>query len=183
MQLICKDFISVNHYMNYRAVGKVVMAYKPKGTKDFEKNFATYLKQEIEEQHWIKPSKGTFVIMDTIFYMPRQDMDAQNYFKSLCDIMTSSGVWEDDNIVLERVNRIYYDSNNPRIEIEIYEAPFVGVFDNREEYQIFNNTCKTCKRYSNNCSIHKKAIECRIQSELTKKDEGWVCNKYSKLKL
>ncbi len=121
LRLTCNDFISVNHYMGYRSIGRRVMAYKPKETKDFEKAFGNYIKQEMNNQNWVKPSKGKFIIMDTIFYFPRIDMDAQNYFKSICDIMTNVDVYEDDNIVCERVNRIYYDSKNPRIEIQVNE--------------------------------------------------------------
>ena len=102
LKLTCDDFISVNHYMGYRAVGRRVMAYKPKETKAFEQKFGNYVKQEIINQNWTIPEKGKFIIMDTIFYFPRTDMDAQNYFKSICDIMTNVGVWEDDNIVCDK---------------------------------------------------------------------------------
>ena len=182
LKLICQDFISVNHYMSYRAVGKRVMAYKPKTTKDFEKTFSTYVKEEILKQGWIKPPNGKLVIMDTIFYFPRIDMDAQNYFKSLCDILTTCEVWEDDNIVMERVNRIYYDSQNPRIEIEIYESNNVGIFDNNEEYDFFKEKCEMCKRFKNNCSIHKNALKNRIQNDVELTKTGWSCSKFKEIK-
>lgn len=166
--------------MNYRAVQKgkfaTVMAYKPATTKNFEKNFGKYIREEIKKQQWIKPTKGKFIILDAIFYFPRTDMDAQNYFKSLCDIMTEEGVWIDDNIVLERVKRIYYDSKNPRIEIEIYEANHIGIFACEEEYNEFKSNCMKCKRFKRNCSIHKKTLESRIQDEIIRNEEKkWTC--------
>lgn len=183
LKLTCKEFISVNHYMSYRAVGRRVMAYKPKETKAFEKTFGDYIKEEMKKQHWIKPVKGKFVIMDTIFYFPRVDQDAQNYFKSICDIMTDVGVWEDDNIVCEHVKRIYYDSKNPRIEIHIYEADTIGIFDNIEEYEEFKERCSDCNRFKRSCSLHNKALESRIQEEITRdKDNNWKCNKFKQVK-
>ena len=182
LKLTCEDFISVNHYMGYRAVGKRVMAYKPKETKAFEKKFGDYVKQEVINQNWIKPPKGKFVFMDTTFYFPRTDMDAQNYFKSICDIMTNVQVWEDDNIVCEKVNRIYYDSKNPRIEIVLYEAGSVGIFDSSEEYYTFKSVCNNCKRFKKTCSIHNKAIESRIQDEINLVDNKWTCSKFKEIK-
>lgn len=193
LKLVTNTFISVNHYMGYKIIkqkGKndnyynTIMPYKPKETTKFEKEFGLYVKEEVIKQNWIKPSKNTFVIMDTIFYFPRVDMDAQNYFKSLCDIMTKNGVWEDDNIVMEHVKRIYYDSKNPRIEICISESPIIGIFNNKEELQSFLFICKSCKRYENNCSILKNAKDSRIQNEIffNKNTNKWICNKDTKLK-
>ena len=172
--------------MNYRAVKKgkftTVMAYKPAKTKNFEEEFGKYIKEQIETQNWIKPNKNKFIILDTIFYFPRVDMDAQNYFKSLCDIMTSAGVWEDDNMVMEKVNRIYYDNKNPRIEIYVYESEYIGIFDNIIEYENFKSKCLKCKRNKkNNCSIYKKVLESRIQDDIIKKDNLWICNKFNEL--
>lgn len=176
LKLICNDFISVNHYMSYRAVKKgkfhTVMAYKPKETKDFEKTFGEYIKQEIKNQGWVKPPKDKFINLDTVFYFPRIDMDAQNYFKSICDIMTLNNVWEDDNIVLEKVNRIYYNSDNPKIELLVTVSDHIGIFDNQDDYNNFINTyCNNCSKgakigQKGGCSIYKKAIESRIQENL-----------------
>ena len=177
LKLICRDFISANHYMGYRAVGKRVMAYKPKETKGFENRFGAYVKEEMKRQGWVKPDKG-FIVMNTTFYYPRVDMDAQNYFKSLCDIMTNIGVWQDDNIVMEHVNRIYYDNKDPRIEIEIYPSETIGIFDNEKDYMEFKSNCEKCKRFKRNCSIHNKALESRIQEEIIKDTDKWICKKF-----
>ena len=180
LTLTYNEFISVNHYMNYRTQGKIVMAYKPLKTKNFERNLSKYIKEELNKQGWIKPNKNKFIIMDTTFYFPRVDMDAQNYFKSLCDVMTSVNVWEDDNKVMERVNRVYYDNKNPRIEIEVYESDFIGIFDNEEEYLSFKSICDACKKFKGGkCSIYKKTLESRIQDDVIRND-FWKCLKYKK---
>jgi hypothetical protein len=43
----------------------------------------------------------------------------------------------------------------------------------------FEEKCKTCRRYKNNCSILKKAKEGRIQKEI---DEELNCKEYKKKK-
>ena len=84
----------------------------------------------------------------------------------------------DDNVACFRPNRIYYDSSNPRIELTIYPVYYIGIFDNQEQLDEFENKCKTCSRYARNCSIFKKAKEGRVQEEIQKLE----CNKYKKLK-
>lgn len=74
----------------------------------------------------------------------------------------------------ERVQRIYYDSANPRIELEIYPCDYIGVFDNTSQLEMFESNCSGCSRYKRNCSILQKAKEGRIQKEL----EGLKCTKY-----
>lgn len=180
LKLVCNDFISVNHYMNYRVAGKIVMAYKPKATKDFEKKFGKYIKEEMDKQGWIKPDKNKFVNVHTTFYFPRIDMDANNYFKVLLDVMTEVGVWEDDNITRESVDRIYYDSKNPRIEVTLSVSENIGIFDNEQDYIEFKSKCQNCSRFKEGkCSIHKKALESRIQDEVVLIDNKWNCNKFN----
>lgn len=181
LKLTCKQFISVNHYMGYRAVGKRVMTYKPKETKAFEKQFGEYAKEEVKKQGWIKP-ENEFIIIEATFYFPRIDMDTNNYWKVLLDVLTDVNVWDDDNIVMERVNRIYYDNKNPRIELEIYPSNTVGIFDRKEEYEEFKMNCENCTRFKRNCSIHKKALESRIQDDITKDKDIWKCHKFKKNK-
>ncbi|WP_291567117.1 MULTISPECIES: RusA family crossover junction endodeoxyribonuclease [unclassified Clostridium] len=184
LKLICSDFISVNHYMNYRVVGKIVMAYKPTKTKDFEKRFSDYAKEQMKLQKWIKPTKDKFIFVDTIFYFPRIDMDCNNYYKSTLDTLTNCGIWEDDNMVLERSNRVYYDKENPRIEFTITVAPYVGIFDNVQEYEHFKSTCKKCRRFKNNCTIHRESLESRIRDEVIKDAKNqWKCNKFKEVNI
>ena len=175
---------SVNHYLAYRAIIKngrpMAMSYKTTEAKNYQKNFVEYVKREVKKQNWIKSdNKFQHYYMDCYFYFPRTDMDANNYFKCLADSITDSEcVWIDDVQLCERVQRICYDTNNPRIEIEIKVVDYIGVFDNTTQFDDFMSNCIECSRYKRNCSILNQAKEGRIQDELT---DG-KCSKFKKNK-
>lgn len=144
-------------------------SYKTTEAKKYQKDFITYVKDEATKQNWNKStSKFQHYYMDCTFYFPRVDQDANNYFKCLADAITDSeAVWIDDTQLCERVQSIYYDSNNPRIEIIIRPVDYIGVFHDAAQLDKFINTnCIGCKRYKRNCSILNKAIEGRIQKEI-----------------
>ena len=85
----------------------------------------------------------------------------------MLDAITDTGlVWVDDNVTCERVQRIYYDSKNPRIELTIYPVEYIGVFDNASQLEQFESRCIGCSRYKRNCSILQKAKEGRVQEEI-----------------
>lgn len=184
LKLTITDFISVNHYIAYRTIMKngkpMAMSYKTKEAKDFQKRFEQYIKEQVKIQNWdvpVNPAQHFYV--DAVFYFPRLDMDANNYFKVQLDSLTETGlIWVDDNVVCERVQRIYYDSSNPRIEFTIYSVDYIGIFDNQEQLNEFEDKCKTCSRYKRNCSILKKAKEGRIQEEI----QDLYCSKYKEIK-
>lgn len=184
LKLTITDFISVNHYLAYRCIMKngkpMAMSYKTKEAKDFQKKFEDYIKKQVKLQNWNMEVNSTqHFYVDAVFYFPRIDMDANNYFKVSLDTITDTGlIWQDDNVVCERVQRIYYDSENPRIELTIYPVDYVGIFDNQEQLDSFENKCKTCTRYTRNCSILKKAKEGRVQDEIKRFDDCYDCNKY-----
>lgn len=182
LKLSFSDFISVNHYLAYRAIIKngrpMAMSYKTKEAKDFQNNFEEYVKEQVKEQGWItdtNPLQHYYV--DTVVYFPRIDMDMNNYYKTSLDSITNTGlVWVDDNVVCERVNHIYYDSENPHIEFTIYPVDYIGIFNTKEECEQFENKCKQCSRYKRKCSILKKAQEGRIQNEIDM--HNYECAKY-----
>lgn len=152
--------------------------YLKKKGKDYKKKMIEYILGEVEKQSWIKPV-DTFLYMDEIVYFNRKGRDADNLKKLQQDSITESGVvWEDDSLALPRTNRILIDKYNPRVEVVISEAPFVGVFDNQEHYESFEGKCKDCKRYKNNCSILRELTEGRIHIEV---DKDFNCNKYNPL--
>ena len=112
--------------------------------------------------------------MDEIIYSNRAGRDSDNFKKLQQDCITESEVvWSDDKWVLPRTNRIFIDSNNPRIELVITPTEFIGIFDNEKELHSFKQQCVNCRRYRNNCSILRKALEARIQKEI---DEDLVCS-------
>ena len=98
----------------------------------------------------------------------------------MLDAITDSGkIWVDDNVVCERVNGIYYDAENPRVEIQITPVDYIGIFDNISQLEKFESNCIGCSRYKRNCSILQKAKDGKIQAEI----QDFTCCKYkSKLK-
>lgn len=172
---------SVNHYLPVRAIIKngrpMAVPYKSAEAKKYQKEFCAYVKEQAKLQNWVvSDNKSQHYYMDCVFYFPRTDKDANNYFKCLADAITDSGVvWIDDTQLCERVQGIYYDSQNPRIEIEIYPVDYIGIFESEWDYTMFESKCRTCKRYSRNCSILNKALAGKIQDEICMN----VCSKYS----
>lgn len=171
---------SVNHYLAYRTIIKngkpMAMSYKTKEAKDYQKKIIELIKKEVEKQRWVKSdNKFQHYYMDVVFYFPRVDMDANNYFKCLADAITDSElVWIDDTQLCERVMGIYYDNKNPRMEIEIKPVNYIGIFPEKDTYEQFICKCGTCKRYKRHCSILNKAKEGRISEDIT----SFECQKY-----
>lgn len=163
---------SVNHYLAYRAViknGKPLgMSYKTNEAKRYQKDFTEYVISECEKQNWDVPlDKNQHFYVDAVFYFPRVDLDCNNYFKVMLDAITDTQkIWIDDNVTCERVQAIYYDSDNPRVEIVIRPVDYIGVFENASQLERFESDCVECKRYTRNCSILRRAKEGRIQSEI-----------------
>lgn len=170
---------SVNHYLGWRAILKngrpMAMSYKKPEALKYQKEFSEYVKKEVDKQGWIKSNnKSQHYYMDCIFYFDRVDKDANNSFKCLADAITDSkSVWVDDTQLCERVQGIYYDSDNPRVEITIHKVDYIGVFENASQLEEFESNCIGCSRYKRNCSILQKAKEGRIQSEIC----NGICSK------
>ena len=149
--------------------------------REYKRDFIEYIKEQVVLQDWHKvDNKFNHLYMDGYFFMPHTHIDAANCDKILSDAITESGVvWEDDSGIMFRPQRIYYDKDNPRIELQIYESDYVGVFDDHTSLELFETICKTCSRYKRNCSILKKAKEGRIQDEL---GLDLICRKYKEKK-
>lgn len=173
---------SVNHYLGYRAIMKngkpMATSYCTSEAKKYKKFMTAYVKDEVAKQGWDMPVTDTqHFYVDATFYFPRVDMDSNNTWKCLLDSITDSGmIWKDDNVVCERTQGIYYDSENPRVEIVIHPVDYIGVFDNAAQLEEFESNCIGCKRYKRNCSILGKAKLGRIQKEVL----NGVCIKNSK---
>jgi crossover junction endodeoxyribonuclease RusA len=189
LKLTSKIPPSVNHYLGYRAIPKkkkdektgkwktvhIVVAYHTKEAKEFIEYFTKYAKEQVEKQNWeIEQTRDIHHYADCVYYFPRTNMDDQNYPKVSSDCLNGIA-YIDDSKVLFRTNRIYYDSVNPRVEIKIHAVDYRGIFNSQEHLDQFEDKCKTCKRYSRNCSILRKAKEGRIQEEI---DDQFVCSKY-----
>lgn len=183
LHLISEIPPSVNHYLSYRAIVKngkpMAMSYKTQEASRYRKDFSKYVSREVVRQGWcLIPDKRQHFYVDAVFYFDRIDRDCNNYFKVMLDAITDTKmIWLDDNVVCERVQRIYYDSENPRVELTIYPVEYIGVFDNASQLEEFTSTCIGCARYSGNCSILNRAKVGRIQSEIA----NGVCAKYKPL--
>lgn len=173
---------SVNHYLGIRAIMKngkpFATTYKKKEAVQYQQVFTKYVCDEVKKQGWIKSeNKSQHYYMDCIFYFDRIDKDANNSYKVLADAITDAGcVWIDDTQLCERVQGIFYDSKNPRIEITIHPVDYIGIFDTVLQLEKFETNCVDCMRYKRNCSILQKAKEGRIQEEII----GDKCLKYKK---
>lgn len=171
---------SVNHYLSYRAIIKngkpMAMSYKTKEAVNYQKNFSKYVKEEVKKQNFnIIPNKTQHFYIDAVFYFDRIDKDPNNYWKCLLDAITDTkSIWIDDNVTCERVMRIFYDSNNPRIELYIYPVDYIGIFDDISQLKDFESNCANCCKYKRNCTILKKAKEGRIQQDIVNNE----CLKY-----
>lgn len=180
--------VSVNNYLKARSFimyvkGKAVAqtsVYESKEGKDYKKKFVTYVKNEIIKQGW-KYKEGKFVVVKATIYFDKTNRDANNIWKLMIDGLVDSGVVKDDNIIMERVERIYYDVKNPRVELEIYNHSSYGIFDDEYECKMFNDRCQKCTRYNNNCSIWNKCIESRIIEEVSVIDGVKVCSKFKEV--
>lgn len=176
---------SVNHYLAYRAVMKhgkpYAMSYKTPEAARYRKEFAEYVTDEVENQGWDVPVEKTrHFYIDAIAYFPRVDMDISNYWKVMLDAITDTQlIWADDNVVCERAQRIYYDPQNPRIELVIRPVEYIGVFDDASQMERFiASNCIGCARYNKNCSVLRNAVEGRVQDVVC----NGVCAKRKKSK-
>lgn len=152
--------------------------YLKKEGKEYKEDMVMRVIDEVSRQGWVKP-EDRFIYMDEVVYFNRAGRDVDNLKKLQQDAITESRVvWSDDSWTLPRTERTFIDKHNPRIELVLSIAPFIGIFNNKEALISFESKCKTCRRYSNNCSILRKAKENRIQKEII----GLSCSEYNRLK-
>lgn len=175
---------SVNHYLAHRAMMKggrpVATVYESAEAKKYKKEFKEYVIEQADKQNWDVPlNKYQNYYVDCVFYFPRVDMDPNNMFKCTLDAITETGVvWFDDNTVCERVQRIYYDQKNPRIEMKIYPVDYVGIFNNHEQLAEFEKKCRGCKRFQKNCSLLRNTKIGKIQDGIYCDGDKFICDKF-----
>jgi hypothetical protein len=156
----------------------LAMMYEQSGAKKFKKDMVKLLKEEIKKQNFKFKSKPSFIYVSWIFIFQKLNMDSNNYYKCFIDSITALNtevnkiIWDDDNISMMKDERIYYDSSNPRCIVKIYPAPYIGIFDDKNDYNKFINTyCSKCKKgdkigQKGGCTIYRSALESRIQDNL-----------------
>jgi Holliday junction resolvase RusA-like endonuclease len=131
-------------------------------------------REQLAEQEWdYDYTYENYLFMDAIIYFNRTGRDDNNIYKLNNDALEKI-VYDNDSRVLTRTQRIYYDKDNPRIELTFSKTDYIGIFDNQDHLNSFEDNCKKCKRYKNNCSILKKAKEGRIQEKIVE----FVCSSF-----
>jgi hypothetical protein len=123
--------------------------------------------KQMKEQDWdYDYTKDHYIYMDAYIYFNRKGRDDNNIYKLNNDALEKI-VYDNDSRVLTRTQRILYSPHNPRVELIFTPVPFVGIFDNKESFKMFEDNCKSCKRYKNGrCSILIKAIKGFEQEEI-----------------
>lgn len=182
LKLISPISPSVNHYLGWRAIVKngkpIVTSYKKPVALKYQNDFAEYVKEEVLKQGWVKSeNKYQHYYMDCVFYFDTSNKDANNCFKCLADAITNTGVvWIDDTQLCERVQGIFYDPDNPRIEITIHPVDYIGVFNDTSQLELFESNCVDCNRYKRNCSILQKSKQGFVQKEIC----NHICKSFKK---
>ena len=147
------------------------------GTKRKEE-IAFHAKQQMENQEWdYEWTKTNFVYQDAVIHFARRGSDDNNIYKLLND--TLEGIaYDNDSRVLVRTQRIVYDSKNPRVEVTLTPVDFVGVFENKEEADKFEQKCVSCTRHLNGrCSILVDSLIGTVREEIGSINEP-VCVKF-----
>lgn len=153
--------------------GKRIMSAEGKKVKQ---QIISETKKQMKTQVWeYELTKSTYLYLDTYIYMNRLGRDDNNIYKLLNDSLEKI-VYDNDSRILTRTQKILIDSENPRVEVELRQVDYIGIFENEELLHKFENKCMGCKRYKRNCSILSKAKEGRIQEDINEKLE---CSKYN----
>lgn len=179
---------SVNHYTGIRIINKngknIPVVYETSEAKVYKRKFKHIIDEQVKLQGWDMEVNSTqHFYVDAVVFFDRIDRDASNYEKCLGDAITETKkIWNDDNVSMFRPARIYYDKNNPRIELTITPVEYIGIFDNQKHLSSFESKCKTCLRYKRNCKILKNAKEGRIQEEINNFKKDFECTKYKRIK-
>ena len=155
-----------------QSTGKRVLSNEGKKVKKLIQQRAT---DTLGESEWdYNFTIDNYIYMDTVIYFNRKGRDDNNIYKLLCDSLEKI-VYENDSRVLVRTQKILYDTENPRVEIEFTPVTYRGIFEDEQSQYIFEEKCKSCKRYKRNCSILNKAKEGRIQLEI---NNEYICSEY-----
>jgi len=151
----------------------MTMMYETKVAKDYKKYIKALVTRECKKQNFAT-DLTKFTIVEWTFFFPRTNMDSQNYFKCFCDAITECTdlIWHDDNTTFMRDIDIYYDSENPHVEVDIYYSDKIGIFANTEEYNEFiASNCSNCKKLDKigqkgGCSVYKAIMESRVHKDI-----------------
>jgi len=80
--------------------------------------------EEMHKQGWLKDKKSVWFYVDMDFYFSdRRVRDSHNTLKILMDAL--QGIFfNNDYYCMTRINKVLYDSDNPRVVIKIYPVDY-----------------------------------------------------------
>lgn len=85
----------------------------------YMRDASALINQAVEDQKWIRASKGVWVYVDMVYYFPdRRIRDASNCLKLLLDVLEGK-VYVNDYCALPRIQGVEYDKENPRVELKV----------------------------------------------------------------
>lgn len=172
---------SVNDYLGkkigFNPITKrsYVQVYETTKAKEFKRAVQYIVKRELPKQPWTKTEKGTYVICEIVVYVAKARSDSDNIFKCLLDslVQTDSLVF-DDFYIIPRVQDIFIDCENPRVELRLIESEKRGIFSSSQHLESFKEkNCYQCNRLKRNCSLLKKALDNKILLEIDHNEQ--VC--------
>ena len=68
------------------------------------------------KRHFVSPV-SEMAYFDLDFYLGSKNADAHNYLKVVCDLFQKADLVENDKYMMNRIQSIQYDKENPRVEI------------------------------------------------------------------
>lgn len=163
--------------------------YPSSDYRAYKKEIIPYLKKLVKEYEWdIAPTEHKHYFIDAVIYFPRTDKDPSNYWKCLLDVGNEI-LYVDDRTIVPRVQRVYYtysDEVEPHIELKLYPAPYIGIFDSEEEAEAFAEKCKTCRYYlKGRCNRLRDFMDYKITNDFDwekRECKGYVKRKEKKKK-
>lgn len=178
-------------YVNQFTYDSAIRRRVPTGGKILSKEgekckeqIQTQAKEQLKSQTWDYEwtvDKDHFVYQDAVIYFSRRGRDDNNTYKLLNDSLEKI-VYENDSRVLVRTQKIMYDSKNPRIELTLTPVDYVGIFENQDQAEKFEENCMTCTRYLNGrCSILVESKSGTVREEIGSIYEP-VCSSYKQKK-
>jgi len=159
---------------SYVATGKRILTKEGMKSKNqIQAEARVQLKGQKWDYDWTKTG---YCYLDTVIYFQKRGTDDNNIYKLLCDAL--EGIcYDNDSRILIRTQKIMYNPNNPRVEVTITPVEYIGVFDNKEQAELFETKCSDCSRYrKGSCSILKDLLNGTERDEFNM--ENFSCNEY-----
>lgn len=156
--------------------GRVLSSSGEKQKKDIQKIASEQVKLQNWDYAWTE-DKNNFLYLDVNIFFARRGRDSDNVFKLLHDSLEKI-VFDNDSRILPRVQKVLYDTENPRVEVSLSPVEYKGIFSGVKEMTSFEENCKSCTRYlKGRCSILVDSIAGTVRSEIEDINNP-ICSKY-----